>query len=255
MRDLRLTVEGGVATIAIDRPLARNALATQTMRELDEALAAVGGQDVKVLVVRGAGDRAFCAGGDLKELEHMRSGARAAEMAHAMRATLDRIPQLSIPVVAALNGDAFGGGAELAVACDFRVAAAHARIGFTQITLGLMPAWGASERLAALVGRGRAMNILVTGRTMTAAEAEELGLVEEVFPSEAFDERLDLLGQVIAAAPAAALAGIKRSVSAVRPHRNPELAGITVEAFARTWADPAHWEAVGKMERRRQKKT
>jgi enoyl-CoA hydratase/carnithine racemase len=255
MRDLRLTVEGGVATIAIDRPQARNALSTQTMRELDEALAGIGDRDVKVLVIRGAGDRAFCAGGDLKELEHMRSEARAAEMAHAMRATLDRIPQLAIPVVAALNGDAFGGGADLAVACDFRVAAAHARIGFTQITLGLMPAWGASERLAALVGRGRAMNMLVTGRTMTAAEAEELGLVEEVFPSDAFDEHLGLLTQSIAAAPAAALEGIKASVNAVRPHRNPELAGITVGAFARTWADPAHWEAVAKMERQRQKRT
>src|SRR2546426_5243907 len=135
MRDLRLTVEGGVATIAIDRPQARNALAIQTMRELDEALTAVGDRDIKLLVIRGAGDRAFCAGGDLKELEHMRSEAKAAEMAHFMRATLDRIPKLPMPVVAALNGDAFGGGAELAVACDFRIAAAHARIGFTQITL------------------------------------------------------------------------------------------------------------------------
>src|SRR6266571_9454721 len=104
-----------------------------------------------------------------------------------------------------------------------------------------MPAWGASERLAALVGRGRAINMLVTGRTMAAIEALELGLVEEVFPSEAFDDRLGLLTQSIAAAPAAALAGIKASVNAVRPHRNPELAAGTVEAFARTWADPAHW--------------
>src|SRR4029077_20460381 len=114
------------------------------------------------LVIRGAGDRAFCAGGDLKELEHMRSEADAAAMAHQMRATLDRIPQLPIPVIAGLNGDALGGGAELALACDFRIAASHARIGFAQITLGLMPAWGASERLASLVGRSRALNKLLT---------------------------------------------------------------------------------------------
>src|SRR5256884_4772731 len=130
MRDLRLTVEGGVATIAIDRPQARNALAIQTMRELDEALTAVGDRDIKVLVIRGAGDKAFCAGGDLKELEHMRSETGAASMAHRMRSTLDRLPQLPIPVIAGLNGDAFGGGAELAIACDVRIAAAHARIGF-----------------------------------------------------------------------------------------------------------------------------
>src|SRR5260370_8691427 len=122
-----------------------------------------------VLVIRGGGDRAFCAGGDLKELEHMRSETDAAEMAHAMRATLDRIPQLQLPVIAALNGDALGGGAELALACDFRVAPSHARIGFAQVALGLIPAWGASERLPALVGPGRALYMLLRGATLTPA--------------------------------------------------------------------------------------
>lgn len=254
MQDLRLEIDGGVATLLIDRPEARNALATRTMRELDTALDAVRKTNARMLVIRGAGQLAFCAGGDLKELEHMRSEASAAEMARTMRATLDRIPQLPIPVIAALNGDAFGGGAELAVACDFRVAASHARIGFTQVTLGLMPAWGASERLAALVGRGRAMSMLLTGRTMDAAEAMGLGLVEDVYPSATFDDQLAALARTIASAPAASLAGIKASVNAVRPHRNPELEDPTVEAFARTWADPAHWEAVARMEIRRRGK-
>jgi enoyl-CoA hydratase len=243
---------GAVAVLSIDRPEARNALATQTMRELDHALDAIASSDARVLVIRGAGERAFCAGGDLKELEHMRSAEEATAMARSMRATLDRLPQLPIPVIAGVNGDAFGGGAEVAVACDIRVAAAHARIGFAQVTLGLMPAWGASERLTALVGRGRALSMLLTGRTLTAREAFEQGLVEEVYPSEAFDERLRALAHAIAAAPAAALTGIKASVNAVRPHRNPELADVTVEAFARTWTDPAHWAAVAEMERRRQ---
>src|SRR5260221_13102990 len=148
MRDLRLEVEGGVATLLIERPQARNAVATQSMRERDECLGSIQESGGRVLVIRGRGDPAFCAGGDLKELEHMRSETDAAEMAHAMRATLDRIPQLPLPVIAALNGDALGGGAELALACDFRVAARHARIGFAQVALGLIPAWGASERLA-----------------------------------------------------------------------------------------------------------
>jgi len=249
---LRLEVGGGVAVLSIDRPEARNALATQTMRELDQALEVVAAGEARVLVIRGAGERAFCAGGDLKELEHMRSAEAASSMARSMRATLDRLPQMSIPVIAGVNGDAFGGGAEVAVACDIRVAAAHARIGFAQITLGLMPAWGASERLTALVGRGRALTMLLSGRTMTAQEAHQQGLVEEVFPSEAFDERLRALALAIAAAPPAAVAGIKASVNAVRPHRNPELAEATVEAFTRTWTDPAHWTAVAEMERRRQ---
>ena len=254
MRDLHLEVVGGVAMLVIDRPGARNALALQTMDELDEALETVRLQRARVLVIRGAGEKAFCAGGDIKELESMRSESEAAAMAHRMRRTLDRIPQLAIPVMAGLNGDALGGGAELAIACDFRVAAEHARIGFPQITLGLMPAWGASERLAALVGRARALSILLGGQPMAAPDALQLGIVEMVVPSNMFDERLHDFAAAIAAAPPAAVAGIKSSVNAVRPHRNPELADITVEAFARTWADPAHWEAVELMEKRRREK-
>jgi enoyl-CoA hydratase len=254
VRDLTLEVRRGVATLSINRPRSRNALALQTMSELDQALDEVKASRARVLVIRGTGDRAFCAGGDLKELEQMRSESDAAAMARRMRATLDRLPQLPIPVIAGLNGDAFGGGAELAVACDFRIAAAHARIGFAQVTLGLMPAWGASERLAALVGRGRALYLLLGGQAIGADEALRAGLVEAVAPSEAFDARLNAFARSIAAAPPAAVAGIKRSVDAVRPHRNPELAGATIEAFARTWAHPAHWKAVEKMEQRRRKK-
>ena len=254
LTDLRLEVVDGVATLSIDRPHTRNALALQTMAELAEALETVRVERARVLVIRGAGEKAFCSGGDIKELEHIRSEADAAAMAHQMRAILDRIPQLAIPVIAGLNGDALGGGAELAIACDFRVAAAHARIGFPQISLGLMPAWGAAERLAALVGRGRALSILLGGKLMPATEAQQLGLVEIVLPSGHFDEKLGELARGIAAAPPAAAAGIKSSVNAVQPHRYPELAATTVEAFARTWADPAHWEAVEKMENRRRKK-
>ncbi|HEY2598189.1 MAG TPA: enoyl-CoA hydratase/isomerase family protein [Candidatus Dormibacteraeota bacterium] len=243
-----------MALLVIDRPQARNALALQTMDELDEALETVRLQRARVLVIRGAGEKAFCAGGDIKELDGMRSESEAAAMARRMRATLDRIPQLAIPVIAGLNGDALGGGAELAVACDFRIAAEHARIGFTQVNLGLMPAWGATERLPSLVGRARALSMLLVGQPLPAAEALQLGLVEMVVPSPAFDRRLGEVASAIAAAPAAAVAGIKSAVNAVRPHRNPELEDTTVQAFARTWADPAHWEAVEKMEKRRREK-
>ena len=253
MRDLRLEVDGGVATLLIDRPHVRNALALQTMTELGQALENVASSNARVLVIRGAGDRAFCAGGDLNELEHLRSEADAAAMATTMRATLDLLPALPMPVIAGLNGDALGGGAEVMVACDLRVAAEHARISFAQITLGLMPAWGASERLTALVGRGRAMSMLITGRTMSAREAHGLGLVEDVYPSDAFDARLASLAHAVAAAPLPALAGIKASINAAQPFRHPELARETIANFAKGWADPAHWEAVAKMEQRRLK--
>jgi enoyl-CoA hydratase/carnithine racemase len=254
MRDLHLEVVDGVAMLVIDRPGARNALALQTMDELDEALETVRVQRARVLVIRGAGEKAFCAGGDIKELEAMRTESEAAAMAHRMRATLDRIPQLALPVIAGLNGDALGGGAELAIACDFRIAAEHARIGFPQITLGIMPAWGASERLASLVGRARALAILLGGQPIAAPEALQLGLVESVVSGSMFEGRLRDLAAQIAEAPPAAVAGIKSAVNAVRPHRSPELEDMTVEAFARTWSDPAHWKAVEKMEKRRRDK-
>jgi enoyl-CoA hydratase len=176
-------------------------------------------------------------------------------MARQMRSTLDRLGELKMPVIAAVNGDALGGGAELAIACDFRIAAAHARIGFPQVNLGLIPAWGAPERLAALVGRARALQVMLTGTAFTAEEALQIGLVEGLFPSADFDARVSELARGIAAAPPAAVAGIKRSVDKVRPQRNPELAESAIAAFAATWAAPAHWHAVEKMEKRRQKKS
>jgi enoyl-CoA hydratase/carnithine racemase len=172
-------------------------------------------------------------------------------MARTMRTTLDRLNQLRMPVIAALNGDALGGGAELALACDFRIAAAHARIGFPQVNLGLVPAWGAPERLAALLGRARALHIMLTGKALTAEEAMHAGLVEEVVLSDRFEARVHELAKDIAGAPPAAVTGIKRSVDSVRPQRNPELAEKAIAEFARTWAAPAHWRAVEKMEKRR----
>ncbi len=254
MHDLRVNLTRGVATVVIDRPQARNALALRTMSDIDEALTDIQERKARVIVIRGGGDKAFCAGGDLKELEHMRAPEDATGMATRMRRTLDRVTALPMPVIGAINGDAFGGGAELALACDFRIAAAHARIGFTQISLGLMPAWGASERLAALVGRGRALHMLLTGRVFTAAQALEVGLVEEVVASDEFDARVAGVARAIAAASPVAAAGIKGSVDSVRPHRNPELADSAIKTFTRTWTAPAHWAAVERMEKARKNK-
>src|SRR5256885_14360980 len=203
MEGLTLHIQGGVATIAIDRPQARNALNLATMRSLGLALDEAESKRARVLVIRGAGDKAFCAGGDLKELEHMRSAEQAAQMARTMRTTLDRLNILRMPVIAALNGDALGGGAELALACDFRIAAAHARIGFPQVNLGLIPAWGAPERLAAPVGRARALHIMLTGKALAAEEAMPAALAEEVVPTDSFAARVYELAAGSAGAPAA----------------------------------------------------
>src|SRR5690349_21006304 len=179
---VRLERDGMVTVLTIDRPDARNAIARATMRELASALDEIETSPAHVLVVTGAGTRVFVAGGDLKELAAIRTHDDAAAMAHTMRTVLDRLATLPVPVVAAVNGDAYGGGAEVAVACDIRIAADDVRCAFNQVALGIMPAWGGIERLTALVGRGRALMLMTTGRVLDAGAALALGLFDEVVP-------------------------------------------------------------------------
>ena len=186
----------GLAVITIDRPHARNAIALSTMGELEEALDAAEG--ALALVIRGGGDRAFVSGGDLKELAALRTLDEASGMARRMRAVCDRIAAFPAPVVAALNGHALGGGAEVAVAADIRIAADDIKIGFNQVSLEIMPAWGGAERLAALVGRGRALMLAGTGTILGAGEAERLGLIDKVVPRASFDDEWRSLATALA---------------------------------------------------------
>ncbi|MFK4106400.1 enoyl-CoA hydratase/isomerase family protein [Streptomyces sp. NPDC019531] len=231
-----LDVDQGLAVVTIDRPHARNAISLATMDELEKALEAAAG--ARALVIRGAGDRAFVSGGDLKELAAIRTEEDAAAMAWRMRGICDRIAAFPAPVIAALNGHALGGGAEVAVAADIRVAADDIRIGFNQVTLAIMPAWGGAERLAALVGRGRALMLAGSGTVIDAVQAQQLGLVDQVLPRAAFEEGWRSLARSLAHEPAAA---IKRVVSG---GTSPDEA---VRAFARLWAADAHWEAADKV--------
>src|SRR6476659_5399370 len=184
---VRLQFEEGVATLTIDRPEARNAIGFATIVELREALDEVEASDAAVLVLRGGGDRAFVSGGDLKELNAVRTHDAAVEMARDMRRVLDRVASLPLPVIAALNGHAMGGGAEVAIAADVRIAADDIKIGFNQVSLGIMPAWGGIERLAQVLGRGRALLTVATGEVYTAAQAHALGLLDIVVPRASFD--------------------------------------------------------------------
>ena len=252
MGDIRADLEDGVIVLTVDRPAARNALAAATMGELDGLLAALGGrEDVRCAVITGAGDRAFIAGGDLKELESERSEAFASDLARRMRTTLDRIAALPIPVLAAVNGAALGGGAEVAIACDFRIAAEDARIGFTQPLLGLMPAWGGIERLGSVTGRARALYLLTTGRVLTGAEAQAWGVVEEAVPRPQFEARWRAVAAQVARTPRPVLAGLKAAMQRAHPGSRPDLAAPAVADFARAWADPLHWRMAQALERRR----
>ncbi len=239
MAEVALDRRGGVAILTVDRPGVRNAISLATMDALEQALDTAANADV--LVIRGSGDRAFISGGDLKELAKIRTHEAAVAMAVRMRRLCDRIATFPGPVIAALNGHALGGGAEVAVAADIRVAADDIRIGFTQARLAIMPAWGGAERLAALVGRSQALLLTTTGDRIDTAEARRIGLIDRVYPRAEFEESWPALARQIAAGPARP---IKAVIARAAPHHHPAYERSAAAAFATLWTSDAHWAAV-----------
>lgn len=239
LSDVRVTHEadGALAVITIDRPHARNAISLGTMDQLNAALDAVIASSAKALVITGAGDKAFVSGGDLKELAALRTENEAADMARRMRNICDRIAAFPGPVIAALNGHALGGGAEFAVAADIRVACDDIRIGFNQVTLAIMPAWGGAERLATLVGRGRALMLAGSGTVLDAADAVRYGLLDMAVPRASFESEWRALATKLANGAADE---IKRVIAGVTPEE-------AISAFAKLWVHDDHWAAADKV--------
>jgi enoyl-CoA hydratase/carnithine racemase len=241
---IELRRQGPVVHLTINRPRAGNAIGLATMDELDRVLDELAATPADAVVLRGGGDRVFVSGGDLKELAALRSEASAGAMAERMRSLLDRLTGLGCVVVAALNGHALGGGAEVAVAADLRIAADDVTIGFTQASLAIMPAWGGLERLTELVGPSRALRLALTGERVGATEAAALGLVDVVVPRAEFDARCaEFVRRMVGQGPGVVRA-IKAAVRAARPNTHPELAADAVAAFARLWTAQPHWSAV-----------
>jgi enoyl-CoA hydratase len=180
--NLLLDHEGVVAILTLNRPRVLNALDSQTLDELRRAVLALKEDEaVRAVVLTGAGDRAFAAGADITELAGQ---SPAAARQHALRGqhVLDLIEHMGKPVIAAINGFALGGGCELAMACTLRIAADSAKLGQPEINLGLIPGYAGTQRLARLVGRGRALELLLTGDPVGADDAFRLGLVNRVVP-------------------------------------------------------------------------
>jgi enoyl-CoA hydratase len=241
---VRLDVNDGVAELIIDRPDVRNAIGFATIGEIDSALDAALTSDAAVLVIRGGGDRAFVSGGDLKELAAVQTHDAAVQMASRVRRVLDRVASYPLPVVAALNGHALGGGAEVAIAADIRIAADDIKIGFNQVSLGIMPAWGGAERLAQRVGRGRAVLAIATGEMYDATAAQQLGLIDVVVPRASFDDEWRALARKMASTAPGTTRAVKAVVAAAAPGVHPDLEAAATDAFARLWAADAHWAAV-----------
>jgi enoyl-CoA hydratase len=183
---VHLTRSDEFALLTLDRPEALNALSFATLRELDIALDEIAAGDARALLVTGAGDRAFCAGADIKELMNRPLAQGRRDMANGQR-IISRFGNLPMPSVALINGSAFGGGLELALACNFRLALKIARLGLPEIKLGLIPGYGGTQRLPRLVGEARALEIIMTGRTVMADEAERIGLVNRLIDDDLID--------------------------------------------------------------------
>ncbi|WP_207476924.1 enoyl-CoA hydratase/isomerase family protein [Arenibaculum pallidiluteum] len=249
-RHLSAERRGPVLVVRIDRPEKRNALSVGLLEALRTTFEGAAAEDgIRLAVLTGAGDRSFAAGGDLRELDAVRGRAEAETMAATARAALDAVRRLPVPVVAALNGDALGGGAELAMACDFRVAAHHARLGFVQGRLNLSTGWGGGIDLIRLVGPSAALRLLTAAEILDASAARACGLVDSVAdPGQDLDAAVEAFAAPILARPAHVLRSVKALVRAAREGApRAELDAVEHTRFVECWLHEDHWEAASRV--------
>lgn len=211
--NILFTVEDGIATITFNRPKALNALNGALLFELSQALGEVAAnEEIRVLILTGAGEKSFVAGADITELATF--GPLQAKMfAQQGQAIISTLQSLSIPVIAAVNGFALGGGSEMALACDFIYASENANFGLPEISLGIIPGFGGTQRLPRLIGPNLAKEMIFTGKMIPAAEAKEIGMVNKVLPPASLMEETLKTARVIAAKGKVSLRAAKQSVN------------------------------------------
>lgn len=180
---------GNIGLITLSRPEAANAMSVQLLNDLSATLDKINADPaVRVVLLTGAGEKAFCAGADLKERNGM-SDRQVKQIVQRIGTTIAKVEALAQPVIAVLNGVAFGGGLELALACDLRVAATHIKVGLTETSLGIIPGAGGTQRLPRLIGIGKAKELIYTARRVDAVEAQRFGIVEYVYEGHEVQER------------------------------------------------------------------
>lgn len=244
---VRVTVDGALATVTIDNPEARNAISPGMMVDLVAIVARLEAEPVAAVLVHGAGDQAFCAGGDLHAVSrHLMDPDAAATMCAVMGDALDRFSQIHAVVVAAVEGAAIGGGAELMSACDVVFAGATAQVGFVHASLGVSPGWGGAGRLVRRVGPRHALTVLAGGGRMTAQMAAEHGLVDHVVPQGTALDAARAWCVEVCGHPVAAVRGAVRTV---RTWRDRPADGVATEraVFGELWGGEAHVAALAKV--------
>ena len=236
--------DDGVTVLTVDRQGKLNSLNPQVVEEIGQALLELQEEPPRVIIVTGAGDRAFVAGADIAVMNEMSpiEAKRFAELGHAATALLDRSP---VPTIAAINGFALGGGCELALACDIRIAAENALLGFPEVTLGILPGLGGTQRLPRLVGPGIAKEMIFSGRRLKAEEARMVNLVNRVVPEgEALNAARELAGEIAANGPVA----VRHAKAAANKSQDVDLvSGLEYEAdqFALLFATEDAREGMG----------
>ena len=240
-----------VATITLNRPDVLNAFDTEHLNNLREQIQELSkDHDIRAVILTGAGERAFAAGADIAEMR-TKSPSQAYEfsaLGHSVCLAIEAAPQ---PYIAAVNGYALGGGCEIALACDIRIASENAALGQPEVTLGILPGWGGTQRLTRLVGPGIARELIYTGRRVKADEAAHLGLVNAVYPlTELMDKARDIATQIASNAPIA----VRRSKDAISRALDVELdTGLAYEAnlFALSFDSTDQKEGMGAFLERR----
>ena len=202
MSEILVEEKQGVAWVTINRPEVRNALSRQVNLKLQEvAFKYEEHETVRAIVLTGAGDKAFCAGADLKERKSV-SAEDSLPYVNAIRSALRSWGDIKLPTIALMNGSAYGGGLELAMACDFRILVEGAEVGLTEVRLGIMPGAGGTQRLPRLIGEARAKELIMLGRRISAARAYEIGLVHQVVPRDQLRAAGEAwIADIVAAAP------------------------------------------------------
>ena len=239
---------GAALILRLNRPDSGNAISREVALALAEHLRACESDAaLRTLIVTGAGSRYFCTGGDVKAYAKLASPEELDRVFNLMREVCDSIERLPCPVVAAINGYAVGGGAELALACDLRIAEADVQIGFPQSRLGIMPGWDGTERLLRTVGRSASASLLYSGKRVSAAEAREIGLVDEIVPNGSAVTRALALAATFAGVAPLSLGAIKEGLreagNAATATSGKEARTRARETFARLWFTEDHKEA------------
>jgi enoyl-CoA hydratase/carnithine racemase len=246
MDEILYEVADGVGVLTINRPEARNAL-NWAAQEGFAAVVEEAAYDerLRVLIITGAGEQAFASGGDLKELINHPDPAAGERLNRTMSEALARLTEMPVPVIAAVNGDAVGGGCEIMTACDLRMAAAGTRFRFAQVQVALTTGWGGTARIVRLIGQSRAMELLLTGRSFEAQEAVEIGFVHRLVPqSSSVVVSARAWAELLVGLPREALAATKQLVQASGRFSLPEVYQLEARLFAGLWAQEDHLEAL-----------